>query len=287
MSRTSALFSGAAFAVAAALVPVSAAGGAPGDVAASLTIIDAYTSDYPGDPNPITVCLDGSPVSSDLAAGEQVGPIEISTSSATVDVFDGSGADCSGTPTFAATVSFADGDDLGLVLTYRAWFTFPYQTACPADGTAWVMGAQAADITENVEAVDVYFIKSDETENDLFPIFDGLQYLSSDQFELPVGTYDFLFFAAGDDPFTASPLGEAKDVALGPETSTQLFLAGGEGFYEEQSGVIVTQRATDPCTPEQPTSSTSTSTTTSTTAPAVPGTATAATPISGAATYTG
>lgn len=286
MQRTPALLAVGVLTAFGALVPVSGASGAPGDVSASLTIIDASTYDYPGVPNPITVCLDGSAVSSDLTAGEEIGPIEISSSSATVDVFDAPQADCSGTPSYTASPAFADGDELGLVLTYRESFTFPYETACPSDGAAWIMGAQAADMGDGGPAVDVYFKPTDSTyDDDLFPVFDGMGYLTSSQLELPTGTYDFLFFPADANPITSTPLGEVTDVAMAPETSTQIFLAG-TGEFPGESGAFASQRATEPCDVDL-TTSTTTAPSTTTTELVGSGTATPATPVSGTATYTG
>lgn len=269
----------AALAVLLACIGAASSGGAQ-DAEVSIVVTSVYTSDYPADPNPITVCLEGEGPQV-LTAGESYSIVG-SPGIYKFKIFDNGSAACSDVPDDEYETSVYAGDHLGLVLGSNLAYTFAYDDACVAPLEARLLVASGLYI-----GADVYL--TSDADGQTTPFATGLiGGVATD--EVTAGTYDVIVVNEGDDP-DGPRLATIPDVYLTEGTATQLFLAGGSagetgGFYSQQDPKVCEAGEPEP----EATSSTTTSTTTAstaTTSTVAPAAASAATPVSGTATFTG
>ena len=251
------------------------------DTGGSITVIDAFTSDYPTEPNPIALCVDGVGPQS-MEVGDQFF-VEEEPGEVVFTIYDNDAATCSDKPDETYTVTLRAGDRLGLVLGWSSIYTFAYDESCVGEGEARVQVASGLEIE-----VDVY-LRSQAT-GATSPLALGLLPGSATTAEVPGGMYDALVVEPGGDPdgpFNAF----VPNLELGEGTMTQLFLAGLAGDNDGEAGGFSFQQPGETCDaaeppPEEATTSSTTSSTTTTVAEA-PATAAAAAPVAGTPAYTG
>lgn len=269
----------AALAVVVSSLVVGSSGGAQ-EANVTIIITDAYTTDFPSDTDPITVCVNGADPQV-MQVGDQYS-IEGPPGVYKFTIFESDVADCSGVPVDSYESSFYAGDRVGLLLARSLAYTFDYDDSCVPSGEARLMVASALYV-----GTDVYLFSEADGQTTPFALgLIGGEVTS----EVPVGTYDLVIVNEGDDP-DGPRLATVSGIDLSEGIYTQVFLAGGApdgtGGFSYQQGPEVCDDA-EPPTTETTTTSTEATTSTSTTIPAVaPASASPATPVSGTATFTG
>jgi hypothetical protein len=251
----------------------------------NLIITNADTPDFPSDPNPIAICINGQGPTAIEIGSDQIMIEEPAPGPIVVDVYDNDAASCSDAPDHSISVPLTAGGLQGLVIGSEGLATFTYDTDCVDAGTSRVYLVNSSDRGPSA-AMDVYGF--DEGSGQYVPLALALQpnavaYLPA----VPAGQYLIQAYEPGVDPNTSPPIGPLGVFDLDEGYSTQIFIAGGSPNGE--LGPVWFQQGPEVCGEAEelpPTTSSSTSSTTSTTIPT--GTeAAAATPVAGSPTFTG
>jgi hypothetical protein len=247
----------------------------------NIIITDAATGAYPGDQNPLVVCVDGSN-SEIMEVGDQYF-VEEPAGTVDITVFDNDAATCSDVPDRSIAIPLAAGDLLGLVIGSDGLTTFTYDISCMAAGEGRVLVANAASFTGG--SVDVY--ATSQTDGQRVALAKALAPAATTYAQgVPAGTYLVEAYAPGADPDDGPPLAFITDLDLVEGTFFQVFMAGSTNGG---LGGFTFQQGPDVCTEEEPPpEETGPTTTTVASLPvAAPAEAVAATPVSGTATFTG
>lgn len=265
------------------------AGGAQAqDDGGTVTIVHAATYDFPGDPFPVTVCLDGETVDGDFQVGEQLGPISLPAGAYEAGVIVGADADCTGEYDFggALTLTVGAGDNWLLV---AAWNTGgpglllfdESQTPCVAPGEALATAVHAA----TAGTVDLWAGPAGGQLAPLVPEF--LEGNIAGPIRVPAGSYDIAVYPTGSDPAGDAAAVEIDGLEVVEGTNTLFYVVGGN---DGGIGAFVFVDDAVPCdVPDDtapPTDDTVPAPGPTVPAPG-PGTPAAAAPIAGQPTFTG
>ncbi len=281
MKRLAAL-SAAALAAAATLVAPAIV---PGAEAQSdewgLNVIDAATYDYPGAPFAQVVCIDGTGPEN-IEAGSIIEVSDRTARTVTVDVYQNTAATCADTPDRTTTINMELGEFTALVIGWDSFITFAYDVSCTPPGDTRVLVANGGD-DAGVSTVDVY--ARSETSGDVVALAKSLEVGTAGSYvDLPADNYLIELFTPGADPNGGPPLAMVGAYDFDEAVVYDLYLAGGA---DGDVGSFTDQLVTIACATEEPPPTETTPSTTTTTPVVAPGDAVPATPVSGAAAYTG
>ena len=250
----------------------------------TLIITDADTPDFPSDPNPIAICVDGQGPTPTEIGGDQYFVEEAAPGPVVVDVYDNDAATCADPPDRTISIPLTAGATQGLVIGSEGLATFTYDTDCVDAATSRLYLVNSSDRGPDA-AMDVYGF--DEGSGQYVPFALAFQPNAVASLPaVPAGQYLIQAYEPGVDPNTSPPIGPLGVFDLDEGYSTQIFIAGGAS--EGELGPVWFQQGPEVCgESEEPSSTTSTTPSSTTTTTATGTEAAAATPVAGSPTFTG